>query len=1355
MLSPVSKNLKASLVLSFFVLWLALDALAGTFTAFGPKSYQRDQGPPVAVKSTFTVLNPSTPYRLQVYNGGMTDGEFEKVAKSVILLNGVSVFGPTEFNQSVGFIEKEVTLQATNEISVELRGRSGGGITLVIVGDDSDLPVIIATAKPSPNSAGWNDSNVTVEFACSDPTSGVANCPAPVSLTSEGSNQKVTGTATDLAGNSASASLVINLDKTPPTLLNTSPGEGATLATRTLTLTGSVSDSLSGVGEVLCNGTPAFLSSGSFSCDLSLNEGVNTISLQVKDIAENSASFPLAFTVRTAPNVQSLSPSAGRVGDAVIINGANFGPTQGTSTVTFNGVTAAVSSWNDKVIVASVPAGAATGPVIVTVSGTASNAQSFDVITAPPAITAVSPLSGGIGQLVTLTGTYFGQTQGSSAVNFNGIVAAPQSWGDSSVTVSVPVGLSPGTASIAVTVAGLASNAVTFTVTQPLFISPNEMTLLLGEERELQVLDENGAVVNNLSWNVQENSVGIVEEPVNPGDPIVLRAIGVGTSAFSVASGNRTGQAQLTVLAGIALPVGTVRWKLPSLGPYGISRIIQSERVDDDTPVFYIQDDGVAGGNGAICALREDGQQKWIWPANGEARYPLVLAGDNFGGTIYIASNDVPNQFEGWCYLGRVDQSGIETWQYQFSNCYEDYAIHADDGTIFLLEPVFQNTASTQVTALDPNTGQIKFSLPLPQLSQSSGQNFRYDPANPTVPLCAPGATIPPSSLAEARSGSLSIDADGTVYLTLSSESVLYDAAGCDPGPDPWNPYPVNTALASWTATATLHLMKIRLDGSYTLQTLDSRTNSGVNWSGAAAARFSRPGRAIPDGQGGVLLAQARALYRASTSGVTKFTLPIDAAIPFYNTPLLVGEDGTAYLVGSSSYTSPNDRILAVDPASGTIQWSVSTNRANLNLVTTDGKVVFEYSQPDFTRHVAVADATGQVSPVLSIAGSPDPAFRGYTFSNPDYWDSGLWNVPLPNGALAGIQGEERDASDFDTFAVAGGDKQKKYQEPKGVEFKPDPLALDAESAECTGFDETLKPRWLMTPENGSNTVLLTVRRGWENIELRPQDLQVAQVSPTRIQPGDGFTTLDQKGRTTTKLTVSGGSMLQPTEIEAVDFVKNKRKALLKASVKPRLTRTLELFRVNESVETLTANDIPNAGDLRNYLDKVYGKQANIFFNVVGPQDISVHYDLDGDRRLLYTGSIDNNPEAGAILAEIQRIKNLAVPLPGPDTLWMNYVHEIRPPSLGLSSPQSRVGGFTSPRRGFIEDLQNTGLTADDMIWRTAHESGHGLAIRENTSNPRHLMYETQTLSGARPCQIPRKHWKVINPTPNDDARSK
>jgi hypothetical protein len=91
------------------------------------------------------------------------------------------------------------------------------------------------------------------------------------------------------------------------------------------------------------------------------------------------AAIKWATEVITAPVIYTLTPSSGPAGTSVIIAGLNFGATQGISSLTFNGVSATASTWTDKSIAASVPFYSTSGPVVVTVSGVASNGLVFVV----------------------------------------------------------------------------------------------------------------------------------------------------------------------------------------------------------------------------------------------------------------------------------------------------------------------------------------------------------------------------------------------------------------------------------------------------------------------------------------------------------------------------------------------------------------------------------------------------------------------------------------------------------------------------------------------------------------------------------------------------------------------------------------------------------------------------------------------------------------------------------------------------------------------------------------------------------------------------------------------------------------
>ena len=84
-------------------------------------------------------------------------------------------------------------------------------------------------------------------------------------------------------------------------------------------------------------------------------------------------------TIPGGPAISTIKPMTGPVGTVVTITGSNFGATQTTSMVTFNGITATPTAWATGSITVPVPAGASAGPVIVIVGGVPSNPASFNV----------------------------------------------------------------------------------------------------------------------------------------------------------------------------------------------------------------------------------------------------------------------------------------------------------------------------------------------------------------------------------------------------------------------------------------------------------------------------------------------------------------------------------------------------------------------------------------------------------------------------------------------------------------------------------------------------------------------------------------------------------------------------------------------------------------------------------------------------------------------------------------------------------------------------------------------------------------------------------------------------------------
>lgn len=370
----------------YAVILLAAPALfARTFVAFGPQSYGRSTAAPQPVTASIDVRNPNTSYTLEI-----TDST---VSSAIVRLNGVEIFGTNDFNQKVASLSKAVTLQAHNSLTIELRSAPQDGFTLRVVGVDDEVPTISATAAPPPNAAGWNNTDVTVTFTCADAISGVATCP-PASTASAEGVATVSGTAVDVAGNSASTSVTVRLDKTGPQIAVTSPAPNAVVSAASLSITGTVTDALSGVVSLSCNGVAATVTRGSFSCAASLVAGLNTIQLAASDAAGNTSTSSLSVRVSAAPAVRILEPRNFSFLNLspITVRGTVDDP---NVTVKVNGVAAPVSNGSFSVVVPLVE-GNNTLTAVATTAGGFVGTGSVEVTldTTPPRVTIQSPADG-------------------------------------------------------------------------------------------------------------------------------------------------------------------------------------------------------------------------------------------------------------------------------------------------------------------------------------------------------------------------------------------------------------------------------------------------------------------------------------------------------------------------------------------------------------------------------------------------------------------------------------------------------------------------------------------------------------------------------------------------------------------------------------------------------------------------------------------------------------------------------------------------------------------------------------------------------------------------------------------------
>jgi hypothetical protein len=113
--------------------------------------------------------------------------EFDVTQNVQAFLSGTSNFGwlirkrTSTSSGSVDFTSREGTASFTPKLVLTI---------------DAAPPTITGAVAPTPNAQGWNKTNATVTFTCSDPD-GIISCTSPQLVQTEGANQVVTGTAQD------------------------------------------------------------------------------------------------------------------------------------------------------------------------------------------------------------------------------------------------------------------------------------------------------------------------------------------------------------------------------------------------------------------------------------------------------------------------------------------------------------------------------------------------------------------------------------------------------------------------------------------------------------------------------------------------------------------------------------------------------------------------------------------------------------------------------------------------------------------------------------------------------------------------------------------------------------------------------------------------------------------------------------------------------------------------------------------------------------------------------------------------------------------------------------------------------
>ena len=200
---------------------------------------------------------------------------------------------------------------ADNNYNIQVTVTDSGGLTAVQnivvtvtdVAGDTTAPTANPSLNPRPNRAGWNNSDVTINWNWSDGHGGSGldanSCTTNSLVNTDGTSGNLT-TCTDVVGNSAESQLVtVNLDKSAPdTIITANPPTTSTTGDANFEFTGS--DALSGISGFECTldtgviaGTSPCTSPQSYTVQAN---GTYTFTVRAIDVADNVDPTPASYT---------------------------------------------------------------------------------------------------------------------------------------------------------------------------------------------------------------------------------------------------------------------------------------------------------------------------------------------------------------------------------------------------------------------------------------------------------------------------------------------------------------------------------------------------------------------------------------------------------------------------------------------------------------------------------------------------------------------------------------------------------------------------------------------------------------------------------------------------------------------------------------------------------------------------------------------------------------------------------------------------------------------------------------------------------------------------------------------------
>jgi len=163
---------------------------------FGPKIFGCEKGEPETERFIFHTHKEGSDFTMKIENGDRSG--CHGVSSAHITLNGEDVFGPSDFNQQTGTLERQVTLQEHNILKVQLEGKRESFIVIAITKTKNPppsnvtVPNIVGMAQDAARnaitSAGLTIGTITTAYSSTVPSGSViSQNPVSGALVAKGS----------------------------------------------------------------------------------------------------------------------------------------------------------------------------------------------------------------------------------------------------------------------------------------------------------------------------------------------------------------------------------------------------------------------------------------------------------------------------------------------------------------------------------------------------------------------------------------------------------------------------------------------------------------------------------------------------------------------------------------------------------------------------------------------------------------------------------------------------------------------------------------------------------------------------------------------------------------------------------------------------------------------------------------------------------------------------------------------------------------------------------------------------------------------------------------------------------------